>query len=97
MTMISLSDALQKGVKRIRKPQWVFPDDYIKLNRNSFIGYLYSKSNKVINDKNPIEINLAISYPNETYTSNSDETVNKIFANPVWIEYKGEISEDEEI
>src|SRR3990167_6972950 len=58
--MISIHEAIQSRVERIRKPNWAIPFDHlflcIKDGKMWPFGYLYSPSNFICNGEDPCKV-----------------------------------------
>lgn len=85
---MTLQEAVDKGVARLRQPQWVNDTDYIKIDilKGNKLGpwfHLYSPINKQIGNSNPLS-HLWINFDNATEYN-------------MWEEYKGPIDKAENI
>ncbi len=98
--MISLDDAMLRGITRLRYPTWRHLDDYIKIDivtipdqfgtgKSICIGpwmRLYSVTNNEIHGKNPVEFLWALLDKGPTTTREK-----------IYVEYTGKLSPDDEV
>jgi len=58
--VISINEAVQQGIMRLRMPRWAFPEDHIELSIvNGLLGpwvKLWSPGNEIIGEPNPKDI-----------------------------------------
>ena len=58
--LISIRQAAAQGIDKLRMPQWVNPDDYLKIDiidgRPGPWTHLFSPVNEEINGRNPVDM-----------------------------------------
>ena len=58
--LLSIVEAAALGIGRLRMPQWVDPNDYLKIDivdgKPGPWGHLYSPINELVNGRNPVDL-----------------------------------------